>query len=172
MDMLPENLQTLLTNPTITYLKSHTQETLTTHLSGIRETYIQPYIIAPLSSLLASTSTSAMPDLMQLLILALVLFISLKVLDYARRVIMFWVMLAFRLVFWGSVLGLGFYVYRVGVENAGRDLGWVCGVLLGFVEDFQARAAAGNGGAGSRGGSGWGGAGTGARGAKKGYNRW
>ncbi|KAJ5315566.1 hypothetical protein N7476_005873 [Penicillium atrosanguineum] len=158
MDMLPENLQTLLTNPTITYLKSHTQETLTTHLSGIRETYIQPYIIAPLSSLLASTSTSAMPDLMQLLILALVLFISLKVLDYARRVIMFWVMLAFRLVFWGSVLGLGFYVYRVGVENAG--------------EGFGARAAAGNGGAGSRGGSGWGGAGTGARGAKKGYNRW
>lgn len=109
-----------------------------------------------------------MPDLMQLLILALVLFISLKVLDYARRVIMFWVMLVFRLVFWGSVIGLGLYVYRVGVENAGRDLGWVWGVLLGFVEDFQTRAAASNGGAGSRSGSGWGGAGA----AKKGYNRW
>jgi hypothetical protein len=167
MDMLPENLQTLLTNPTITYLKSHAQETLTTHLSGIRESYIQPYIITPLSSLLASTSTTAMPDLVQLLILGLVLFISLKVLDYARRVIMFWVMLVFRLVFWGSVLGLGLYVYRVGVENAGRDIGWLWGVVLGFVEDFQARAAANSGANGNASGRGWG-AGAG----KKGYNRW
>jgi hypothetical protein len=105
-----------------------------------------------------------MPDLVQILILAVILFISLKVLDYARRLIMFWVVLAFRLVFWGSLLGLGLYVYRVGVENAGRDLGWVCGVVMGFVEDFQARAAAGNRGN----GSGWGGAG----GGKKGYSRW
>lgn len=102
-----------------------------------------------------------MPDLVQILILAIILFISLKVLDYARRVIMFWVMLAFRLVFWGSLLGLGLYVYRVGVENAGRDLGWVWGVVQGFVEDFQARAAN------NAGGSGWSGAG-----AKKGYSRW
>jgi hypothetical protein len=151
----------------MSYLKSHTQETLTTHLSGIRESYIQPYIITPLSSLLASTSTTTMPDLVQLLILGLVLFISLKVLDYARRVIMFWVMLVFRLVFWGSVLGLGLYVYRVGVENAGRDLGWLWGVVLGFVEDFQARAAANNGASGNASGRGWG-AGAG----KKGYNRW
>jgi hypothetical protein len=105
-----------------------------------------------------------MPDLVQILILAVILFISLKVLDYARRLIMFWVVLAFRLVFWGSLLGLGLYVYRVGVENAGRDLGWVWGVVMGFVEDFQARAAA----SGNRGnGSGWGGAG-----GKKGYSRW
>lgn len=108
-----------------------------------------------------------MPDLVQLLILGLILFISLKVLDYARRVIMFWVMLVFRLVFWGSVLGLGLYVYRVGVENAGRDLGWLWGVVLGFVEDFQARAAANNGASGNASGRGWG-AGAG----KKGYNRW
>ncbi|KAJ5218545.1 Nuclear pore assembly and biogenesis protein APQ12 [Penicillium cinerascens] len=161
MDMLPENLQTLLTHPTVTYITTKTQDQVTTHLSNLRETYIQPYIITPLSTLLTSSTTSAMPDLVQLLILAIILFISLKVLDYARRVIMFWVMLAFRLVFWGSLLGMGLYVYRVGVENAGRDLGWLWGVVQGFVEDFQARAT-NNGSE-----SGWNGAG-----AKKGYSRW
>jgi len=94
-----------------------------------------------------------MPDLVQILILAVILFISLKVLDYARRVIVFWVMLVFRLVFWGSLLGLGLYVYRVGVENAGRDVGWVWGVVMGFVENFQARAM--NNAAEKRGYSGW-----------------
>lgn len=117
-----------------------------------------------------------MPDLISIILLAIILLISLKVLDYARRVIMFWVLLAFRLVFWGTVLGLAWYVYRVGVENAGRDLGWAWGVVVGFVEDWQrsaaaAAAAAATAGAGANanvGGSGregWGAAG------RKGYSR-
>lgn len=83
-----------------------------------------------------------MPDLISILLLAIILLISLKILDYARRVVMFWVTLALRLVFWGTLLGLGWYVYRVGIEKAGMDLGWAWGVVEGFVEDFQGRAAA------------------------------
>lgn len=83
-----------------------------------------------------------MPDLCSILLLALVLLLSLKVLDYTRRMIMFWVMLALRLVFWGSILGIGWYVYRVGLDNATRDAGWVWGVVEGFVHDFQMRSAA------------------------------
>lgn len=83
-----------------------------------------------------------MPDLLSILLLAIILLISLKILDYARRVVMFWVTLVFRVFFWGTVFGLVWYVWRVGVENAGRDLGWVWGVVEGFVGDFQGRAAA------------------------------
>ncbi|KAJ5985328.1 hypothetical protein N7522_012524 [Penicillium canescens] len=145
MDFLPENLQTILQNPTITYLQSTTQEHLTSRLFDLRATVLQPYLIEPLSTLLTSYSSS-MPDLLSICLLAIIILVSLKILDYACRVIMFWVVLAFRLVFWGSLLGMGYYVYRVGVEDAARDLGWLFGVVAGFVGDYveksQGKAAA------------------------------
>lgn len=114
-----------------------------------------------------------MPDLISIALLAIILLISLKILDYARRVVMFWVLLVFRLVFWGSVLALALYVWRVGIENTGRDLGWVFGVVEGFVGDFQAQAGAGtsNRGMGAR--ERWGvGGNAGGRGSgRKGYSR-
>ncbi|KAJ5546618.1 Nuclear pore assembly and biogenesis protein APQ12 [Penicillium frequentans] len=133
MDFLPENIQTLLQHPTVSFLRTTTQSQVTTQLANLRSAYVQPYIVEPLSTFLTSTSTAAMPDLLSWSSF----FISLKILDYARRLVMFWVMLAFRVAFWGSLIGLGFYVYQVGVENAGRDLGWLFGVAMGFVEDFQ-----------------------------------
>lgn len=49
---------------------------------------------------------------------------------------MFWVRVAVKLVFWGVVLGIGWWVYEIGVERAGREVGWVLGVGRGFVEEF------------------------------------
>ena len=162
---IQENLQTLLQYPSVTFLRTSTQEHLTSQLSHLRATYVQPYLIQPLSAFLTS---SAMPDLLSIFLLVIILFISLKVLDYARRVIMFWVSLAFRLVFWGSVIGIAWYVYRVGVENASRDFGWLWGVLEGFFQDFQARGVAAANVNSNAGGSraGWG-PGSGSR--RKGY---
>ena len=80
---------------------------------------------------------SVMPDLMSLFLLAVIILISIKILDYAYRLVMFWIALAFKLVFWVSVLGLGWYVYNVGIENAGRGVGWVWGLICGFVGDFE-----------------------------------
>ncbi|KAJ5777326.1 Nuclear pore assembly and biogenesis protein APQ12 [Penicillium odoratum] len=158
MDLLPENLQSFLQHPTISFLRNTTQGQVTAQLANLRSAYVQPYIIDPLSTFLTSTSAAAMPDLLSVFMLVVILFISLKILDYARRLVMFWVMLAFRLVFWGSLIGLGLYVYQVGVENAGRDLGWLWGVTMGFVEDFHTRSGSPAGGwvpgAGSGSGSG------------------
>lgn len=53
---------------------------------------------------------------------------------------MFWVMLVFKLAFWASVVGLGFYVYNVGVARAVAEAGWFFGLVQGFIEDFMARA--------------------------------
>ncbi|KAJ5301861.1 hypothetical protein PENANT_c002G02713 [Penicillium antarcticum] len=145
MDFLPENLQTILQNTTITYLQSTTQAHLSSRLSELRTAILQPYLIEPLSTLLTSYS-GAMPDLLSICLLAIIILVSLKILDYAFRMIMFWVVLAFRLVFWGSLIGVGYYVYRVGVEDAARDAGWLFGVVMGFVGDYveksQGRAAA------------------------------
>ncbi|OJD11948.1 hypothetical protein AJ78_07381 [Emergomyces pasteurianus Ep9510] len=111
-----------------------------THFESISQQYLQPYLLTPLQTLLNSP-----PDITTLLILCLILFISLKVLDYARRVITFWLMLVFRLAFWGSVIGGAYYVYVVGWERAGREAGWLLGLLQGFVEELWAKGAEGPG---------------------------
>jgi hypothetical protein len=103
--------------------------------------FLQPYLIEPLSTFMASYSSS-MPDLLSICLLAIILLVTLKILDYACRVIMFWVILACRVIFWGSILGLGWYIYSVGFENASRDIGWLWGVLYGFVGDFQEKSKA------------------------------
>lgn len=80
-----------------------------------------------------------MPDLVSILLLAVILLISLKILDYARRVIVFWVSLVLRLVFWGALVGVGFYVYQNGVGKSVQDFGWAWGVVEGFVADYGRR---------------------------------
>ncbi|OAL50645.1 hypothetical protein IQ07DRAFT_587303 [Pyrenochaeta sp. DS3sAY3a] len=63
------------------------------------------------------------PDVASILALLAILFISLKILDMMYRAVMFWVTMALRLVFWGAILALGFWIW-----NRGPD---------GFVEDVQ-----------------------------------
>jgi uncharacterized membrane protein len=105
-------------------------------LSNMRSDFVEPYIIRPLASLVAFSTT----DMMSFFIMVITLYLSLRILDYARRVVVFWVMLVFRLAFWASVIGLGFYVYNVGVPRAVAEAGWFFGLVQGFIEDFMDRA--------------------------------
>lgn len=124
--------ESITTNPTIAHLAT---TPLTSHLTHLRTTYVDPYIIHPISAFLTLT-TSNTPDLLSILLLVLILFLSLKILDYTRRLVMFWVGFAVKLMFWGVVLSVGWWIYEVGVERAGREVGWVLGVGRGFVEEF------------------------------------
>lgn len=83
---------------------------------------------------LQSLSSDA-PDLLTLGILAIVLFISLKALDYMRRTIVYWISLAIRLGMWAALIGAGIYVSQRGVEQSVEDLGWVWGLLAGLGEE-------------------------------------
>lgn len=74
------------------------------------------------------------------------LLISVKILDYVRRVVVFWVTLAFRLVFWGAVFGCGWYVYSYGLATALRDATWLFGLAEGFVRQFLAGVGESSGG--------------------------
>ncbi|KAL1966475.1 hypothetical protein VTN77DRAFT_4397 [Rasamsonia byssochlamydoides] len=127
------SLQNLAASATATMPSS----LLSAHLSHLRHEYLDPYIVEPLSALLASST----PDLVSVLLLLAILYISLRILDYARRVVMFWVMLVFRLVFWTCVIGAGLYVYNVGLERASREVSWLWGVAQGFVEDVASSSS-------------------------------
>ncbi|OOG01028.1 hypothetical protein ASPCADRAFT_401940 [Aspergillus carbonarius ITEM 5010] len=143
MDFLPESLlsliqqhptlQTLTSTPITSHLATLHSTYFTPYISNLRTTYLDPYLVHPLATLL----TSSMPDLVSVIILALVLLISLKILDYARRLVMFWVNLALRLLWWALVLAVVWYIYSVGIEKTGRDVGWVVGVAGGFVDGFR-----------------------------------
>ncbi|KAI1977353.1 hypothetical protein LOZ53_000846 [Ophidiomyces ophidiicola] len=108
-----------------------------THFQEIRVTYAEPYLINPLNTLINSP-----PDLYSILILFFVLVISLKILDYARRVITFWIVLFFRLLFWSAILGGGYYVYQVGWVKASQDAAWILGLFEGFIRQVIAESDA------------------------------
>ena len=114
-----------------------------------------------------SLSTDA-PDLLTLGILAAVLIISLKTLDYMRRTIIYWISLAIRFGMWVTIIGLGFYVWQRGAEQSVEDFGWVWGLFEGLGKEGQniggrkaagkeraARRAAGSGSRGRTRGAGW-----------------
>ncbi|EFW21175.1 hypothetical protein D8B26_007390 [Coccidioides posadasii str. Silveira] len=97
----------------------------------LRFVYAEPYIINPVNTLINSP-----PDLYSILILFFILVISLKVLDYARRVITFWIVLFLRLLFWSAILGGGYYVYKVGWGKASQDAAWILGLIEGFIQQL------------------------------------
>ena len=112
--------------------------------------------------------SSESPDLLTLGILAAVLIVSLKALDYMRRTIIYWISLAIRLTMWTAMIATGFYVYQRGVEQSVEDFGWVWGLLAGLGEqggeiggrkaaarERDARGIAGRGPKGRTRGAGW-----------------
>ena len=73
------------------------------------------------------------PDIMSIIILAVVALVSLKVLDMTRRYIVYWINMALKLALWVSVGILGFYVYQRGMEQTVEDVGW----LLGWLGEME-----------------------------------
>lgn len=60
-----------------------------------------------------------------------------------------------RVVFWGSVLVVGVWLWNVGVEQAIQDAGRMGGFVMGFVEEVRGMLEGGNGGRGNGKGNGW-----------------
>lgn len=101
--------------------------------------YIFPilYPLYRLSNNALQSLSSDSPDIVTLLILAGVLIASLKVLDYMRKTIMYWVSVAIKLALWVVVAVVGVYVYQRGLEQSVEDFGWVWGLLAGLGEEGQ-----------------------------------
>jgi hypothetical protein len=126
------------------------------------------------------TDPSGSINLVSLAALLVVLWISLRVLDFARRsvigMIVFWIKV-------GMVVGvimLGAWVWSVGLEVAVKQAAWVGGALLGGLKGWvegstgpNAGVPSGAGYGGARGGKGWSGndSGKGGAGGGFGWNR-
>lgn len=83
-----------------------------------------------------SLSTDA-PNVLTLAILAIALIVSLRVLDYMRRTIIYWVGLAIRIGLWLAVSGLGVYVWQRGFDQSVEDFGYVWGFLQGLGDEGE-----------------------------------
>jgi hypothetical protein len=111
-------------------------------LDAFQRDYIAPYILSPLQSLLpgtrsttsrSSTNSGGMPDLLSILALIVIAFVSFRVLDYVRRVVMWWIMLALKLCLLLLFVQVGWYVSQYGWEKTLSDADWAWGILEGFL---------------------------------------
>lgn len=66
--------------------------------------------------------SSDSPDLVTLLLLGIILIISVRVLDYVRRTVFFWIAIAFKVLFYVTLGFVGVYVYQRGVEESMEDV--------------------------------------------------
>lgn len=151
---LVEQFQSYINHESVSYLRDSAQQHLTSHVSQIHADFIQPYIIEPLSNLLAYSMSATGTDLTSVFLLVLTIFMSLIILDYARRMVMFWVRLVYQIMFWGVIVGTGWYVYRFGTGKTLQDAAWLLSLAEGFVGDFVHKAISGDNGAGFGAGSG------------------
>ncbi|KAL3434054.1 nuclear pore assembly and biogenesis-domain-containing protein [Aspergillus tetrazonus] len=152
MENLPEYIQSLLLHPTVqqlassplasgfanihaTYLNpslAHLRESyLDPTLVHLRLTYLEPYVVQPLAHVLAT-----MPDLASVLAIFFVLFLSLKILDYTRRAVMWWVWTTIWAAKWATILGAAGYIYLSGWEKVVQDLGYAFDFISGLLEQY------------------------------------
>lgn len=64
------------------------------------------------------------PDLATLALLLVIIFLSLKILNMLLSTVMFWLRLAARILFWGSLAIVGLWMWTRGPEGILDDLGY------------------------------------------------
>jgi len=93
------------------------------HFFSTVQTRLSPLLIPLLDKLAVLAQDS--PAIVSVGVLLLFLVIALQVLDFARRVMMFWTRLVMRVTFWAGVVLLLAAVWQRGVGRTAEDaLGW------------------------------------------------
>ena len=90
-----------------------------------------------LSNTALRTLSTDSPDIISLVFLVIALTVSIKVLDYMRRAIIYWISVAVRLSIYAALLGIGVYMWQRGLDQSLEDFGWLWGLLEGFTEEGQ-----------------------------------
>ena len=70
------------------------------------------------------TAVTQKPDLATIALLLLIIFLSLKILNMLLSTVMFWLRLAARILFWGSLAIVGLWMWTRGPEGILDDLGY------------------------------------------------
>lgn len=134
MNFLQDQLTTLLTNGSVSPSTAQTIYTYATRAytyALTMYTYGTTYTGALLPYLPTAVPTTT-AELVCLGVFVLVLITTFKVVNYVRRMIMYWVFLAIKVVFVLLLLQAALYVNTYGIEKALRDAGWLWGVVEGL----------------------------------------
>lgn len=95
-------------------------------------------VLAPLLDRLAAMLASS-PDVVVILLLLGLIVATLQIISFAKRIVMFWTRMLFRLLFWTGLVLFVSWAYQRGLEVTARDLMVVVSRLVGFgmgVKDF------------------------------------
>lgn len=145
MEYLQDQLTTLLANGSVSPSTVKTIYTYTsTAYAYVRTfyTYTTTYLSALLPFVPQSLPTTS-AELLSLTLFALVIFTTFKVVDYVRRMIMFWVFLALKLVAVLVLVQLALHVYTYGIQKTLSDLGWAWGFVESWMENTSQQGAQG-----------------------------
>ncbi|KAL9007160.1 MAG: hypothetical protein Q9188_000094 [Gyalolechia gomerana] len=143
MDILEDNfpqiynLYSTYYTPCVAYIRPLQHALLIAESYFYRYLFPMLYPIIALSTRLFRAALTEQPSLLSLALLAVLLVISLKVLDMVRRTVIYWISLAIRLVMYVGVVIVGMWVYQRGVEQSLEDLGWLVGLLAGLSEQGE-----------------------------------
>ncbi|KAL8381151.1 hypothetical protein RB595_005435 [Gaeumannomyces hyphopodioides] len=97
------------------------------HLATEMYPLVEPFINRAISALYSS------PDVVILAFVLVVLFIALKLLNLARRIMLFWTRIAIRAAMWAVVVALVAFVWQRGIERSARDSAILAGKLAGYA---------------------------------------
>lgn len=99
------------------------------------QTYLETYLLSPLSSLLTAANSSTNPiDILTTTVLLLIsLFLFFKIANYVRRLVMWWVVFLVKVVLLYALVVVGWSVWNRGFETTVRDLAGLWGFLEGVV---------------------------------------
>jgi hypothetical protein len=147
-----------MSTPTTT---THALDVAFSTLSTTYTNYIAPHLPPPLASLIttltSTVSSLVLPilysgDITSLAALLVILYISVRTLDYVRRTLVGWVVFFGKVALVLGLLQMALYVRAYGWEKALGDAGWIVGLVWGVVEGAW-EGAQGNGNGRGRGGA-------------------
>ncbi|KAL8771151.1 MAG: hypothetical protein Q9209_003322 [Squamulea sp. 1 TL-2023] len=151
MDLLQENFPQLFHlystyyTPYATYVRPLRRALLLTQSYFYRYAFPALYPFYALTLRLLSSILTEQPSLASLALLAILLLVSLKLMDMLRRTIISWVAFTVRMIMYVSLGLIGVWIYQRGLEQSLEDLGWIIGLFAGLGEEGEkvghARAA-------------------------------
>ncbi|KAI4283076.1 MAG: hypothetical protein L6R38_002429 [Xanthoria sp. 2 TBL-2021] len=143
MDLLQENFPQLFYlystyyTPYATYIHPLRRALLLTQSYFYQYAFPTLYPFYALTLRLFSSVLTEQPSLASLALLAILLLVSLKLMDILRRTIISWIAFAIRMMMYASVMLVGVWVYQRGVEQSLEDLGWIIGLFAGLGEQGE-----------------------------------
>ncbi|KAL8854586.1 MAG: hypothetical protein Q9221_000621 [Calogaya cf. arnoldii] len=135
MDLLQENFPQLFHlystyyTPYATYIHPLRRAFLLTQSYFFRYAFPTLYPFYALTLRLCSSVLTKQPSLASLALLAILLLVSLKLMDVLRKAIISWITFAIRIIIYASVMLVGVWAYQRGLEQSLEDLGWIIGLF-------------------------------------------